>query len=192
MSLIIAYHRNPTDYVLASDSRFSTGAGGIALTAPKTIRAGDWLFGGAGAAPSWQWIARELAREFGSKSTVSLPNRDAVANVLLDVFRDVLPHCGPQESSRLPASGCDVLGVGPLGIVWMDASGCIVWTEAPYHAIGCADGYALGWIDCAVGTGTFSAGRYGLTEAIAAAAVRYPGVGGAAVVLEAATKPASP
>lgn len=178
MSLVLAYHRGPADYLLASDTRFSTGPGGMALTAPKTVRAGDWLLGGVGAAPAWQWMARALVERL---HTARIEVRDDLAIELLGAFRDMLPHAGPQEANRLPSVGCDVLGVGPLGIVWLDASGCIVWVEAPYHAVGCADAYALGWLDA---RGACVNPEEDLVACIAAAAKRFPGVGGPARVLE--------
>lgn len=178
MSLIIARHNSPKNYGMVGDSLWTRG-GEMGIYAPKCVRIREWFVGGMDAQPSWQRMARAL--ESGASTLLGRKGDDGGRNNvecwLRDAWEDVQPKTGPTESGRLPASGVSILAVGPEGIVTMDAYGAIVWFDGPHHAIGCAEAYAVGWLDCrrALG-GTNTQEAIGL--AMGAAIERYPSVGG--------------
>jgi len=189
MSLVIAYHAGPTRYAMAADSRAST-EGGMTMDTPKAFHVKPYyLVGYAGSLFGAQVVHEVLEPLLHRGHELAGPRRTAetrghVERLMRQAHREALVHCGPPETGRYPGSGVEVMVVCPAGIATMDEAGAVVWATGRYWAIGCADGYAMGYLDgwdrepVDVGLDAW------LETPINCAARRYPGVGGKVVVME--------
>lgn len=194
MSLAIALHRDPDHYALASDSRCLGHLGGMHHETLKIHRIGAWFVAYTGAIIGGQRMIAALQADTTSTLPHGVDLARATSRLGAEIaigraFAAVIPDCGSHNPGDFPGVGVDLLIVGPPGIAVMAAQGSIHWRPAGerYWAIGCADGYAMGWLDnCPINEAIPREGgdSQTLIDCIERAALRYPGVGGATVVLE--------
>lgn len=188
MSLVIAYHTGPERYSMAADSRASV-SGGMSFDAPKMFQVGPYLVGYVGAVPGAQAVHEALDPLLYRGDELAGPKRTAetrghVERLMRQAHREALAHCGPPEAGRYPSTGATVMIACPAGIVWMDEAGAIAWATGSYWAIGCADGYAMGYLDGRDREAEDIDVAEWLMAGVHRAARRYSGVGGEVVVME--------
>ena len=165
MSLAIGVWESPTRYLVASDRRIT--ADNIAcMRSPsrcKLVALGGWHAAWAGALPGVAALVDALREPIDA-------TRKSAEEMLAVAWRTSADLGGAPPAFEFRRSGVNLLLVGPAGLARMDSFGCIDWHDH-VAAIGCAEEYALGYLDAA-GTPWESARR-----AILAAADRYVGVG---------------
>ena len=175
MSLAVAIWTSPTDYTIAADSLLTVG-GEMAQYACKVFTRGPYLLAWSGALPSAQPLVRAIIASEAA----------TIEAAVTGAWAEVAPKCGPPDPWL--STGAWILIVGPEGIAKLDSHGCVVWTPPPavgqcsYAAIGCAQDYAIGYLDAVEPT----VNDRGFERAVIEHAIRrFPAVGGDVVVLSA-------
>jgi ATP-dependent protease HslVU (ClpYQ) peptidase subunit len=169
VSLAIALHQ-PGRYAIAADTRLVRGPADMHTAGPKTFRRGPWLGAWCGSLPDAQTFLRALTDVHGDTF-------EDGEGALFAAWDAAATKRGTKSSGGDPWLDLDLLLVGPPGILRLSGFGSVT-REPGVAAIGCGDGYALGWLDRG-GTPT----AHDITRAIEAAARRYPGIGGPVDVL---------
>lgn len=184
MSLIVAYHRGENDYGMVSDTLLFHGDASAGEVGRKAFDIGRWVVGGVGSLAPFRWMVVELARTVPVGGTT----RGQIEAWLDGAWAAVQPRTGSTEVGRLPSVGCEVLAVGPNGIVRIDYVGSVTWIEAPMAFAGCAAEFASGY---AVATRAWVPDHGGLklaTQIVQAAGRAFPAVaGGEAHVFDSST-----
>lgn len=166
MSLVVAYHRSPTDYAIAADTVW-TGHPAVSVTYETKLAelADGWFLGWVGGLVQWQAVRRWLR----TRSPTAIDPEPFLLEIHAVARAPLVPRNVPGDLQDMEG---DALLVGSAGL-WRLTALSAIHTRERFAAIGCAAEYAQGWFDRSPSTTPAD-----LRGCVGAAIVRFAGVGG--------------